>query len=87
MPCNENIVVEIPNINIGIARGRTNKITITLDFFAPSTKADPITPINENDKVPIVKLKHIIPTKLKGRFKNNDIIGNKIIRGNPTEIQ
>ena len=61
--------------------------TIKFDFFAPKTKAEPITPINENDNVPIVKLKHIIPTKLKGRFKNNDIIGNKIIRGNPTEIQ
>ena len=39
------------------------------------------------EEAKIIKLKQIIPTKLKGRFKNNDIIGNKIIRGNPTEIQ
>ncbi len=59
VPSNKNIVDDIPNINIGIVKGKTNKITITLDFFAPKTNADPIIPIQENDSVPNNKLKLI----------------------------
>ena len=87
MPCKENIVEEIPNIKTGIVRGKTSKMIIILDFFVPKTNAEPIIPIKENDSVPKNKLKLIIPIRLIGRSKNNDIMGNKMIKGRPTETQ
>ena len=87
MPCKENIVEEIPNIKTGIVRGKTSKMIITLDFFVPKTNAEPIIPIKENDSVPKNKLKLIIPIRLIGRSKNNEIMGNKMIKGRPTETQ
>lgn len=87
MPCKDKIVEEIPNINTGIVKGKINNMTITLDFFVPRTNAEPIIPIKENDSVPKNKLKLIIPIRLTGRFKNNEIMGNKIIKGRPTETQ